>query len=147
MDSSNKRDKDYVDLCEFWANKKSKDPSTKTGAVIVNRDNEIISLGYNGFPRKTDDSPELYNDREIKYERIVHCEMNAILTARESLKDCVLYTWPFLSCPRCAAHVIQAGITKVIAPKCPADKLDRWGELLERSKKLFKEAGVEVIEL
>jgi dCMP deaminase len=143
----NKWDIDYIALCEFWANRKSKDPSTKTGAVIVNASNEIVSLGYNGFPRGVDDSPELYEDREVKYERIVHCEMNAILTARESIRGATLYTWPFLSCPRCAAHVIQAGITRVVAPKCPEDKLERWSEQLERSKKLFQEAGVEVVEL
>ena len=142
-----KRDQDYVDLCEFWANKKSKDPSTKTGAVIVRPNNTIISMGYNGFPMNTSDEAKLYADREIKYERIVHCEMNAILTAYEPLKGCTLYTWPFLSCPRCAAHVIQAGISRVVAPKCPEDKLERWSEALERAKSLFMEAGVEVVEL
>lgn len=141
-----KWDKDYIDLCEYWANKKSKDPSTKTGAVIIRPNKTIVSMGYNGFPQGTDDNPALYANREIKLERIVHCEMSAILSAYEPLHGYTLYTWPFLSCPRCAAHVIQAGITRVVAPKCPVDKLDRWGELLERSKKLFAEAKVEVVE-
>lgn len=140
-------DKDYIDLCEFWANKKSKDPSTKTGAVIVRPDRTVAAIGYNGFPRGVDDDPALYDNREVKYERIIHCEMNCLLTTRESVKGYTLYTWPFLSCPRCAAHVIQAGITRVVAPKCPEDKLERWNEALERTKLLFMEAGLEVVEL
>jgi dCMP deaminase len=139
-------DHDYIALAKFWGQLKSKDPSTQTGAVIVRPDKTIVSMGYNGFPKGLNDSPDLYADREIKYERIVHCEMNAILTAREPLNGHTLYTWPFLSCPRCAVHVIQAGIVKVVAPKCPEDKLERWSAALERSKALFKEAGVEVVE-
>ena len=29
---------------------RSKDPSTKVGACIVNEDKRIIGIGYNGFP-------------------------------------------------------------------------------------------------
>lgn len=126
---------------------RSKDPSTQMGAVIIRPDNSVVATGYNGFPRKLSDNPADYADREIKYERIVHCEMNAIISAREPLEGYTLYLWPFLSCPRCAVHVIQAGITRVVAPKCPDDKLERWNDALERSKALFKEAGVEVTEI
>jgi dCMP deaminase len=28
----------------------SKDPSTKVGAVIVDKNRRVVSLGYNGFP-------------------------------------------------------------------------------------------------
>jgi dCMP deaminase len=125
----------------------SKDPSTKTGAVVVRPDKTIASLGYNGFPARLNDDDELYNDREAKYERIIHCEMNAVLNSRERVEGYTLYTWPFLSCPRCAAHMIAAGISRVVAPSCPVDKIERWGEALERSKALFSEAGVTVLEV
>lgn len=125
----------------------SKDPSTKTGAVIVRPDKTVAAMGYNGFPAKLDDDPLLYADREVKYERIIHCEMNAVLNARERVEGYTLYTFPFLSCPRCAVHMISAGITKVVAPACPKDKLDRWGEAMERTKKIFLEAKVEVVEI
>ena len=143
----NKRDEDYLALAEFWAKLKSKDPSTQTGAVIVRPNNTIASLGYNGFPARIEDLVEHYEDRETKYERIIHCEMNAVMNANERVDGCTLYTWPFLSCPRCAVHMITAGIVRVVAPRCPDDKLDRWQEPLERSKRLFKEAGVEVVEV
>ncbi len=120
----------------------SKDPSTRTGAVIVAPDRSVVSLGFNGFARGTCDDEELYADRELKYERIIHCEMNALLAANRGVKGCTLYTDPFLSCPRCAVHMVQAGIVRCVAPAVPKDKLDRWGEALERTKERFKEALV-----
>lgn len=125
----------------------SKDPSTQTGAVIVRPDRTVASLGYNGFPRLCDDDPALYADRETKYARIVHCEMNAILAAREPLHGYTLYTFPFMSCDRCAAHVIQAGIVRCVAPKPDAEKLTRWAEAFERTRRLFNEARVSLDEV
>lgn len=125
----------------------SRDPSTQTGAVIVRPDKTIASVGYNGFPKGMKDTPSLYSDRETKYSRIVHCEMNAILTARERLDGYVLYTWPFLSCDRCSVHVIQAGIKKVVAPVLPEHLRERWADNVEKSKSYFREAGVFVREI
>ena len=50
----------------FLCARKSKDPSTKTGCVLV-RDRRILSTGYNGFPCGCLDAPELYDEREYKY--------------------------------------------------------------------------------
>jgi dCMP deaminase len=125
----------------------SKDPSTQTGAVIARPDRTIASVGYNGFPRGCDDAPALYADRETKYSRIVHCEMNAILSAREPMHGCTLYTIPFASCDRCAAHVIQAGIRRCVAPILPDHLLNRWGDSLATTRRLFRESGVELVEL
>jgi dCMP deaminase len=123
----------------------SKDPSTKTGAVIVRPDNSIASLGYNGFPKRTSDAPEQYENRELKYSKIVHCEMNALLSARERVDGYTLYTWPFLTCDRCAAHVIQAGIGRVVAPECPDHLKERWAATFEKAKAYYAEAGIQVV--
>lgn len=123
----------------------SKDPSTQTGAVIVRPDRTVASLGYNGFPRQSSDRLEDYANRDLKLSKIVHCEMNAILSAREPVRGYTLYTWPFMSCDRCAVHVIQAGIKRVVAPEIPADKKDRWAEIMARSEAYFQEAGVELV--
>ncbi len=125
----------------------SKDPSTQTGAIIVRPDNSVVSVGYNGFPRGIQDTPERYENRETKYSYIVHCEMNAVLSAHTTVRGDTLYTWPFFSCDRCAMHMIQAGITRVVAPSCPPDKIERWGAILEDSKARFREAGVTVEEI
>lgn len=122
----------------------SKDPSTQTGAVIVRPDRTVASLGYNGFPRKSQDALEQYANRDIKLSKIIHCEMNAVLAAREPVRGYTLYTWPFMSCDRCAVHMIQAGIARVVAPGIPEDKLERWKDIMDRARDYFLEAGVEL---
>ena len=62
----------------------SKDPSTQCGALLIGDSGQVLSQGYNGFPRGMDDDPKLYNERDIKYTRIVHAEMNAIYNASRS---------------------------------------------------------------
>jgi len=136
-----KWDQRFLELSKLIASW-SKDPSTQTGAVIVSPDRTIIAVGYNGFPKGMEDTPELYANREIKYSRIVHCEMNAVLNAKQSVEGCTLYTWPFASCDRCAVHMIQAGIKTFVFPKLPAELEGRWKESVAKTKAYFEEAGV-----
>jgi dCMP deaminase len=128
----------FLGLARYIASA-SKDPSTQCGAVIVDKDRRVISVGYNGLARGVEDSQERLNNRELKYKVIVHCERNAIIFAQRDLRGCILYTWPFMSCAACAAMVIQAGITQVVAP--PSDN-PRWIEEFKLSEQMFKEAGV-----
>jgi dCMP deaminase len=132
----------FLDLAEFISSW-SKDPSTKVGAVITDSDNRIISVGYNGFPKDIHDYQEMLNDRETKYNMIIHGEMNAILFANRSLLDCTLYTYPFMPCPRCASIIIQSRIKRVVSYK---NSIDRWEKDLKLSRWLFKQANVELIE-
>ncbi|GAA0005392.1 hypothetical protein BDS110ZK4_26760 [Bradyrhizobium diazoefficiens] len=120
----------------------SKDPSTKVGAVIVRPDRTMASFGYNGFPRGIADTDERLNNREVKYDLVVHGEINAILTAREPLHGYTLYTWPFITCKRCSLHVIQAGIKRVVAPELPEHLKDRWAASVRDAGQLYDEAGV-----
>lgn len=150
MKHSPKWDRRFLQLAELVASW-SKDPSTQVGAVIVASDKRIVSVGFNGFPRGMSDNEGLYANRGVKYPRMVHAEINAILHARESLRpttgaygteSMTLYTWPVLPCDRCAPVVIQSGIGRVVSPTCPAQMLDRWGESLELSRQMFREARV-----
>lgn len=137
--------KRYVNLAEYIA-QWSKDPSTKTGSVIVRPDNTIASVGYNGFPRGIEDKADLLYNREEKYKRVIHCEMNAILNARERVDGYTLYNWPGQSCERCAVHVIQAGIIRVVSPyDIPDGMKSRWADSWKITEELFTEAGVEFI--
>jgi dCMP deaminase len=120
----------------------SKDPSTQTGAVIIRPDKSVCSVGFNGFPMGTDDNPEIYADRETKYQKIVHCEMNAHAFARERVDGYTLYTWPFFSCDRCCAHMLQYGITRLVSPECPEHLLERWQPTFDRAWAWCKEKGV-----
>ncbi len=119
----------------------SKDPSTQTGAVIIDDKRRIVSLGYNGLPQGVADTPERLNVREVKYKVIVHCERNALIFAQRDLHGCTLYTWPFMSCSVCAAMVIQAGIIRVVAP---FSDNPRWADDFKLSTELFTEAGVKI---
>jgi dCMP deaminase len=128
------------------AAQKSKDPSTKVGAVIVRPDRTIVSLGYNGFPRGVADTPERLNDRPTKYSLVVHAEMNAILSARESLNGYTLYTVPFMPCDRCFMHVIQAGIKRVVFPPATPEQNERWGSAFVTVHALAKETNITLVE-
>ena len=101
------------------------------------------SRGYNGFPRGIADTPGRLNDREVKYELVVHAETNALLTAREPLHGYTLYC-TFPPCSRCAVSIIQAGIVRVVAIKPTAEQEERWG--FWRTRDLFKEAGIDISE-
>lgn len=137
-----KWDRRFLEMAKLVASW-SKDPSTKTGAVVVGPDRDVISVGYNGFARGVDDSPERYNNRELKYKLVVHCERNAIIFAdRWRLKGATLYTWPFMSCSVCANMVIQSGITRCVAPLLPDSLKERWGEELRLAQQQFKERGI-----
>jgi dCMP deaminase len=129
----------FLDLAEFISSW-SKDPSTKVGAVVTDKSNRIISIGYNGFPQNITDDERL-EDRDTKYKIIIHGEMNAILFAGRSLSDCTLYTYPFMPCPRCAGIIIQAGISRVVSYN---NMPERWQSDFEISKSLFLESSIEV---
>ncbi len=120
----------------------SLDPSTKTGAVLVDPDRRVLALGYNGFARGVADLPERYVDRTIKYPMVVHCEVNCLLDAGRLARGSTLYTYPFQSCARCAALVVQAGVARCVAPPLPADKAERWAEDMALATTQFREAGV-----
>lgn len=122
----------------------SKDPSTKVGAVIVDKRNRVISTGYNGFPRGVKDTPERLNDRDTKYSMVIHGEINALLFATQPLEGTTLYLWPFLSCSKCTSIIINAGVKRVVAP---VNDSPRWNESIKLSQDLYFEAGVQVIML
>lgn len=122
----------------------SYDKSTGVGSVIVDKHRRVISTGYNGFPQGVNDNPERYQDREWKLAAILHSEINCLLFAKQDLSNCTIFTWPFMPCSNCAAAIIQAGITRVVAPKTPEDKLTRWFKSFETAMELFEEAGVEL---
>ncbi len=120
----------------------SKDSSTKVGAVIIENKNEIVSLGFNGFAQKMQDADAMYADRELKYSRVIHAEINAFIFARRPVKGCTVYTWPLPPCDRCAVQLIQAGITRCVWQSPSEELKSRWGDSLYKSKVYMSEAGV-----
>jgi dCMP deaminase len=145
-DSQTKWDNRFLEQAKLVASY-SKDPSTKTGAAIVAPNGSLISTGFNGFPQCMEDKPEWYANREEKYSRIIHCEMNAAMYAKRDLAGCTLYTYPFISCDRCFVHMLQLGITRFVAPKATEEQLTRWGSAFERVRTYASDAGVVLIEV
>jgi dCMP deaminase len=98
----------------------SKDPNTQVGAVAVGDKGQILSQGYNGFPRGILDRPDRLNDRETKYKFVVHAEMNVIYNATYSgvsLDGAQLYVYGLPVCNECAKGIIQVGIKEVYISK------------------------------
>jgi dCMP deaminase len=139
---NDKWDGRFLDLATFIA-EWSKDPSTKVGAAVVRPDRTVAAVGFNGFPRGVLDSVERYQDRPTKYEMVVHAELNALLSTRESLEGYTLYVVPLPPCSQCAAATIQRGIRRVVIAM-PAELPDTWAQKWEISSTMFAEAGVEV---
>ena len=125
----------------------SKDPSTKAGAVIVRPDRSVIGMGFNGFARQMSDADELYADREKKYSRVIHCEVNALINAGTTVAGCTLYTTPFMCCDRCVVQMIQAGITRFVFPEATEETKTRWQDAFELTLSYMDEAGVDYREV
>lgn len=144
-----KWDRRFLELAQH-VSQWSKDSSTQCGSVIARPDRTIASVGYNGFPRGCLDDPGLYRIRPLKYERVIHAEMNAILSANEPVRGCTLYTFPGPICNRCAAHIIQAGIIRVVYIQHDNawEMKNRWSkEFPLAGSQMLLEVGIEESEL
>lgn len=115
----------------------------RVGAVIVRPNRTIVSVGYNGFPRGTDDYHQLLENRPLKLKRTVHAEVNAIVTSNERVSDCTLFVTPLYPCASCAGIIIQSGIKHVVA-EMAKDPPQSWAEDFNAAARMFKEAGVDV---
>lgn len=100
----------FFKLC-YLVSERSPDAQTKHGAVIVDKENRIISTGYNGFPAGGPDSL-LPNLRPAKYPYMVHAEMNALISSRCDVRDFSIYVTGF-PCKSCLLHLVSAGIRKI----------------------------------
>lgn len=127
--------------------RKSKDPRTKIGAVLV-KDNRIIATGYNGFPSGVLDLKIRYDQREVKYQYVVHGEHNAILSCARigvSSVGSSLYTQGY-PCNECCKAIIQGGVSEVIIHKqWPVMSSPKWKESHIISCNMLSEAQVRVI--
>jgi len=127
---------------------KSKDESTQIGAVIVGKDKEILSTGYNSFPRGLDDNLPERQERPEKYFYFEHAERNAIYNAARvgtPLIDSTIYITSGLPCADCARGIINAGIKRVWCKReCTTKNKEKWIESQEMAHKMLLECNVRV---
>lgn len=130
----------------------SKDPSRKIGAVCIGKHGQVLSQGFNGFPRGVNDYHERLNNREEKHKFIVHAEMNCIYNAclnGTSLEGSTIYVYGLPACSECAKGIIQSGISRVVihVPEEYMNNYKRWSDSWELSRLMFEEVGINVMEL
>lgn len=123
----------------------SKDPSKKIGAVAVSDKGQVLSQGYNGFPRGINDTDRRLHTRAEKYKYVVHAEMNVIYNATYtgvSLDGATLYVVGLPVCSECAKGIIQTGVKRIVMADVEGG-MDRWKESWELSKMMFDEVGIQ----
>jgi dCMP deaminase len=146
---------------------KSKDPSTKVGCVLVDYDNVVLSMGFNGFPRGVKEEETIWTqveefpvffprnkllprwDRPAKYSWIEHAERNAIYNAaRHGIK--IAGAKAYLNfeprpCADCTRGLIQSGIVEIIGPSIPFPGAGAGVNYhLDYAKQMCEEAGVKL---
>lgn len=124
---------------------RSKDPNSQVGACIVNEQNKIVGIGYNGFPIGCDDEElpwareaECVND--TKYPYVCHAELNAIMNKNAAdLVGCRIYVTLF-PCNECVKLLLQSGIKKIIFLSDKYHDTDS----ARAARKMLEMVGVEV---
>jgi|TARA_Y100000310_G_scaffold207268_2_gene207751 dCMP deaminase len=94
-----------------YASIRSHDEQTKVGCVIVNNENHVLSMGYNGFPKGVDDS-DLPTKRPEKYPFMVHAEENAVSNLVAITGDELKIYLTHYPCHRCAKLLWQNNVKK-----------------------------------
>lgn len=125
----------------------SKDRSTQVGCVIVGNANQVLSMGYNGFPRGVNDDIEERHDRPDKYLWTEHAERNAIYNAARTgtaLAGSTMYL-PWYPCADCARAIIQSGISTLVATAPVLGANPQWDHDFEVSKEMLLEGKVVVV--
>jgi dCMP deaminase len=124
---------------------KSKDNNTKIGVVLVGKNNEIVSTGYNSFPRGINDDIAERQEKPEKYFWFEHAERNCIYNAARigvSTLGTTMYMTCGISCADCARAIISAGVEKIVLRSGKGAMSPKWQESAERSNQMFKEAGI-----
>lgn len=161
----NRKDKVFLNMATEIS-KLSKDEDTKVGAVIVDEDGKVVSMGYNGYPsnfgvvnNKVDlDFPhsrkeqnlELINDysfididkkfKSNKHPYMVHSEINCILTTSDNnrLKNATIYVTHY-PCSNCACMIAQSGIKTV---NCFDVKHSTFYKTIHQTLFIFENCGI-----
>lgn len=105
-------DEYFMGIAEEVA-KRSKDPSSKNGCVIVDERRRPVSFGYNGTIQGADESKMTLSERPMKYYFAIHSEMNALIFAGRDLAGCTLYN-KMATCENCLKYCLQAGIKRFV---------------------------------
>lgn len=130
----------------------SQDPSTKVGAVVVNRHGDVVGTGYNRFAHGVAETAERLANRELKYKLMVHAEVNALKMAGVHALGGTIYVVPSFTipclCHSCANACAEHGIVRAVGwepgPEA-VERAARWADSLAVAKAVCDEVGIEYI--
>jgi deoxycytidylate deaminase len=128
------------------AKRESHDLDTQVGAVLLNKDGEMIGYGSNRFDRIEDITPERLV-RPEKYKWITHAEVNALRNSNGLQGEELVCT--HMPCDKCAQAIADAGVKVVSFPKRPTEGplVDRWKKYWDAAEAVFNREEVKMIEL
>ena len=135
---------DYFMGVSFLSAQRSKDPDIQLGACIVDEDNRIVGIGYNGFPRGCSDdclpwasTDEKGRELHTKHPFMCPAEMNAILNKSSAdVKGTRMYV-AGIPDNVSAKTIIQAGVSEIVYMNEPIDD-----DSTKASRIMFEMSGV-----
>ena len=127
--------------------KKSTNPSTQNGAILVDNKGNVILAAMNSFPDGIAKNQERQTDKSLRLKFSVHAERNVIYQAAQlGIKTKKLtMVCPWATCSDCAQAIIQAGIKRLVVHKQALEKSGRWKENIEFAFAMLREANVEIV--
>lgn len=124
----------------------SKDPTTKVGCVIVNSNDVVIGMGFNGFPQGGVDDEEILANKDRKRLRTVHAEMNALHFATGPIAGARIYVTHH-PCAACVANLLQHKPAEINIPKGISELGKDWDASVKEAKAMLEEYDVHVYEI
>ncbi len=104
-------DQYFLDLAE-QVSRRSPDPNTKHGCVLVDSGRRVLSTGYNG-PLSGLPHDLIQFTRPEKYDWFIHAEDNAVAFARCDLRGATAYVTG-TPCVACFRRLLQVGVHRIV---------------------------------
>ena len=101
---------EYACLVAKTVSLRSEDADTKVGACVLNDENRILSVGYNGFPKGWKRNSSW--SRDDKLNHVIHAEQNAFSMLKRDEKPCLIGL-THSPCIACAREIVNYGIKEV----------------------------------
>lgn len=134
-------DEYFLALAE-QVSRRSPDPNTKHGCVLVDQDKRVISTGYNG-PVSGLPNEMVPLTRPEKYNWFIHAEDNAVAFARCDLRGATAYvTGP--PCAACFRRLLQVGVRRIVYASRQSACITP--EETEACRKMAQALKVEIVE-
>lgn len=141
----------YMKLAYLEATQ-SPDPSTQNGAVLLSHKNIGIGFGCNDFPKGVNANYWTSENKQDKYNRVVHAETAAIFDAAKNGQSTMGTTLicPWAACSNCAKHIAAAGVTRLVRHKYSNSGVttgSHWFEDCALGDEIMTEAGIHILEI